>query len=123
MAANFNTITDLRTFLTNIKCSVGGINWRIVAGEMGPNGYYIQLKYDEADTGTGRLEEQSTRKWYVSSYATPSEVAQTVLKAALTSAEHMVREHFTYKGVPVFNPHHDIEELVTLNKRDMRNAA
>jgi hypothetical protein len=54
------------------------------------------------------------RRWVVSKHSTRSEIAQTVLKAALTSSEHMVREHFTYKGVRIFNPHIDIEELVKL---------
>ncbi len=46
----------------------------------------------------------------------PSEVVQTALLCALTSAEHRVREHFLYKGERVFGPHFDIEGLYELAK-------
>ena len=52
-----------------------------------------------------------SRKWYVSQHATTSEIVQTLLKAVLTAEEHEAREHFTYKGRPVFAPHHHVDAL------------
>ena len=91
-------LTDLRLITKDIECEVGGVRWDIVTEHMGDDGFYIQLRYTEPDIETGQPELQHARKWYISSYATKSEVVQTVLKACLTSAEHMIREHFKYKG-------------------------
>ena len=82
-------------------------------GRMG-DGYYIQIVYTEEDVITGEVAEQHGRKWYVSSWATRGEVVQTAFKAALTSAEHQVREWFRYKGEAIFGPHHDLDALVEI---------
>lgn len=65
--------------------------------EMG-TGFFVQIAYHEPDVRTGEMSPQRGRKWYVSPYATDSEVVQTCLSAALASAEHQVREHFGYRG-------------------------
>src|SRR5262249_33809654 len=104
------TLDDLKAITADIRCEVGGINWQIHCGEMG-RGYFVQLRYLEPDVETGDPADQHGRKWYVSPYSTKSEIVQTVLKACLTSAEHMVREHFTYKGERILGPHFDVEDL------------
>jgi hypothetical protein len=63
------------------------------------DGYYIQLVYKEPDVDdpdAGEVEQRG-RKWYVSRFATDSEIVQTCLVAALWSAEHRVREWFRYR--------------------------
>jgi len=107
------TLDDLKAVIVNVACEVGGVKWQIHCGEMG-NGFYVQLRYLEPDIETGDPQDQHGRKWYVSSHSAKSEVVQTVLKACLTSAEHIVREHFTYRGVRIFSPHFDVEQLVEL---------
>jgi len=91
--------------------SYDGHRWRF--GTM-DKGYFVQIQYDEPDIDTSEMCEQHGRKWYVSRYATRSEIVQTMLKAALTSAEHRVREHFTYRGARIFGPHFDVEALLHL---------
>ena len=107
------TFEDLQAIISDIRCSVGGTDWTIHAGIMG-GGFYIQLRYIEQDIGTGNPQDQHGRKWYVSSHSVKSEVVQTVLKAALTSAEHQCREHFTYRGVQIFSPHLSVDKLVEM---------
>jgi len=75
------------------------------------DGVYLQISYMEPDVETGEFAAQRGRKWYISPHATRSEVVQTALKAALTSAKHRVREHFLYKGKRIFGPHFDPEQL------------
>lgn len=75
------------------------------------DGFYVQLWYIEPDVDTGDMSEQYGRKWYVSRHATKSEIVQTMLLAALTSAEHRVREHFKYSGERVFMPHFSVDDL------------
>jgi len=109
----FKTLSDLQAFVADIQCSVAGLQWEIHCDWMGDN-YYIQLRYIEPCIITGEPGLQSGRKWYVSRWSAENEVVQTVLKAALTSAEHMVREHFYYKGVRIFNPHLSLAALTEL---------
>jgi hypothetical protein len=33
----------------------------------------------------------------------------------MTSAEHRVREHFSYKGKRIFGPHIDVEKLLEMS--------
>lgn len=75
------------------------------------NGYLLQLRYNEPDVDTGKMEEQHARKWYLSPHATESEIVRTAFAACMMSAEHRVREHFMYKGIRVFGPHVDVEAL------------
>lgn len=110
------TWKELNEIVSDIACGVGGVNWRIKCGLMG-DGFYVQLRYIEEDIETGNPEDQHGRKWYVSSHSVKSEVVQTVLKACLTSAEHMIREHFTYQRVRIFGPHFDVDELVSFAKK------
>lgn len=96
--------------------------WRV--GVMG-DGAFLQLTYMEQDVdappAVGNVGAYSApaprvpqhgRKWHVSQHATDSEIFQTALKAALTSAEHRVREHFLVDGLRVFGPHLDIEAML-----------
>jgi hypothetical protein len=72
---------------------------------------YLQGKYEEPDTVTGKVEWQHTRKWLLSPHMTKSELVQTVFKCALTSMEHKTREWFTYRDKAIFGPHFDVDAL------------
>lgn len=93
-----------------------GHSWFV--GTNGTNGFFVQLCYLEVDVDTidGDPEEQKGRKWLVSEHAVAGEVFQTMLKAALTSAEHRIREHMLVDGVRVFGPHMPIEKLIEFVK-------
>lgn len=77
-------------------------------------GYYIQVQYQEEDVDTGMMEVQKARKWYIEPNATETEIVETCFKAIRTSMEHVVKEHFTYKGRRVYSPHFDINARVSL---------
>ena len=55
--------------------------------------------------------EPNGRKWALSEHMTPSEIVRTAFMAALAYEEHELRESFTYKGVAIFGPHLDVEDL------------
>jgi len=113
------TFEELQRICVDVECGVGGVDWMIRALRYpladGSDNLFIQLRYVEADIITGDPADQHGRKWYISSHSTKSEVVQTILKACLTSAEHMIREHFMYRGARVFGPHFDVDQLVTLS--------
>lgn len=56
--------------------------------------------------------EYKGRKWYISPYATDSEIVLTAFKAAATALEHEAREAFLYKGQAILGPHFDVDFLV-----------
>jgi hypothetical protein len=74
----------------------------------------MSATYLEKDVKTGIIERQRTRKWFISEHATESEIVQTALKCILTSAEHNVREHFSYCGTLVLGPHINISKVLEL---------
>jgi hypothetical protein len=63
----------------------------------------------------------SGRKWRLSVHMTESELVGTAFAAIKQAVEHEVMEHFTYKGVQVFDPHRSIQALLQLDGvRDVR---
>ena len=82
---------------------------------------YLQAVYDEADTVTGLVQPQYTRRWPLSPKMTKSEVVATAFKCVLTSMEHKTREWFTYRGRAVYQPHQDVDRLwETCQQSDQR---
>lgn len=102
-------IEELRSALSLVQCSP----YQFFIHEDGQRAY-LQAEYDEPDTHTGVLATQKTRKWRLSPHMTRSELVQTALKCALTSAEHRIREAFRYRGEQVYGPHFDVDALAKL---------
>ncbi len=103
----------------DMKAVVGRIrykNWSVLlrTDEDKP---YLQLRWVTQDVVAETISEQSSRKWMLSHYMTPSEIVQTALKAVLAAEEHEAREQFTYRGKAIFGPHFDVEELVKIVDR------
>lgn len=81
------------------------------------DGYLVQLVYDEADVDHPEDPtpiEQHARKWYISPYATETEVVETVFKAARVSMDHVLKEHFLYKGRRIYSPHFSVEARIEM---------
>ena len=76
------------------------------------DGYLLQLSYREPDVETGEPAVQRARKWYISPWMTETEMVETAFKACRTSMEHVLKEHFLYKGRRVYSPHFTIEARV-----------
>lgn len=82
---------------------------------VGHSPMYLQgVFYAPCNVSGGAAVRQTTRKWPISAYMTPSELVQTALKCVLTSVEHEAREQFRYRGAAIFGPHFDVEQLVAL---------
>lgn len=81
------------------------------------DGFLFQLWYMEPDSnvpGSTVPVLQRARKWYISPFSTETEIVETVFKACRTSMEHVVREHFHYKGEKVYSPHMHIDARLDL---------
>ena len=76
-------------------------------GTFGDDGCFIQFyAADQWDN------HQKGRKWYISPYATNSEIVQTAFAAVLAWYEHEVRELFTFLGQSIYGPHWNALDLV-----------
>lgn len=102
----------LATILGDLSKQVTMPGYRWEYEEFG-KGARLRASYDEPDSTMrdGPMEIQHTRWWIISVHATKSEIAQTMFKCVLTSAEHRVREWFKYKGKPIYGPHYDLDIL------------
>jgi hypothetical protein len=81
------------------------------------DGFLLQVQYYELDIDDPSSTEpslQKARKWYLSPYSTDTEVVETAFKACRVSMEHVLKEHFLYKGRRVYSPHFDIEARIKM---------
>jgi hypothetical protein len=80
------------------------------------DGFLLQMSYYEPDvTKLGSPPvKQSTRKWYISSYSTDSEVVETCFAMVCRSQLHVAGEHFTFHGRQVYSPHFNILKRMEL---------
>lgn len=87
-------------------------DWRFRVMEKG-DGFLVQAVFKTSCAKTGKKEKQSCRKWYVSAHSCRAEVVRALYKAVEAGEIHEVQEWFKYKGVAVFNPHLNPEDIVT----------
>ena len=76
--------------------------------------FLLQVQYMEEDIETGKDELQRARKWYLSPYSTETEIVETAFAACKRSMDHVLKEHFLYKGTRVYSPHFDINKRLEL---------
>ncbi len=86
---------------------------KIVLLEKG-DGFLLQIQYYEADINTGKIELQKARKWYISPFSTETEIVETAFAACRRSMDHVLKEHFLYKGHRVYSPHFDINARIKI---------
>lgn len=107
--AKAKSVHDVRWIISQINFP-GRQLWLGVMGD----GYYIQVRYFEKDVDTGIEARQHARKWYISPWATETEVVETAYAALCRSALHVVGEHFQYKGRRIYSPHLDVNARLAL---------
>lgn len=101
------TLTQVNNALSEVKFAN-----HVFQSEETMGGFHIWITAMEKCTFTGEPSLQEGRRWFVSTGCTPSDVVRTAFKAVATWAEHETREEFKYKGVRVFSPHLELNNLV-----------
>jgi hypothetical protein len=82
---------------------------------------YIQIRCNSGvDTKTGQPTSWTSRKWMLSPHMVKSEVVRTIYKAYHAAVLHEADEVFTYKGVPIYSPHYDVDSLADAFNEDAR---
>lgn len=112
-------VDEMRFLVREVKFP----DYIFIVGESSRGFLYLQGSYDEADTLTGAVERQHTRRWPLSPEMTKSEIVATAFKCVMTSMEHKAREWFTYKDAAIYQPHYDVDDLMAIcEKRDVRTG-
>lgn len=105
---------------TLLECSFQDYRFDVNTSRTGA--VYLQGVYREADTLTGAVELQYTRRWFLSPEMSKSEIVSTAFKCVLTSMEHRTREWFLYRGRAIYQPHYDVDALHSIClERDTRS--
>lgn len=108
--------TPTRRQITNrVSALLNQITYRkgsVVQYDFDDERIYLQVTMVTRDTQTGKPLAVSGRKWHLSPFMTDSEIVATAFKAFLTAEEHECREHFMFRGRPVFGPHLNVSDLV-----------
>ncbi len=94
-------------------------NWQISVHEFkASNRLYLQVHDNQAtDNTTGLDYRWSGRKWALSEHMTRTEIVKTALKAVMSAEEHETLENFKYKGISIFDPHINVDDLVMLREQ------
>jgi hypothetical protein len=91
---------DLRRVDRTLQQLALPFGWSIIACYDG-GAVWLQVRCAEGtDNVTGAPVEWRGRKWLLSRHMTAGEIAQTVLKAVLTAAEHEIRELVELRARP-----------------------
>ena len=105
---NMQTIENIERIVSEISFK----DWTIKIGQYECKTPYLQVLFYDNDRITGEPELQRCRKWILSYHMVDSEVVRTAFKAIEAAMLHEVQEEFKYRGVRVYNPHLDLDELV-----------
>jgi len=91
----------------------------VKARSVGPDraeAWFVRVGHPEGRCNvTGKSLRWWGRKFYISPHMTDGEIVQTIFLACKIAQEHELREQFKYKGVSVFDPHYDLDQLVALH--------
>lgn len=115
---------QLKSILDNIKMvnsSVFSVNWRFewhsveAQGDL-KRGWMIRIAFERPDTTTGIMGTGYGRWEYVSENTWEGGVVKTCWLLLELMVRHELMEAFRYEDARIFNPHHGVLELATLEK-------
>jgi hypothetical protein len=108
---------DITKILAEISC--GSIEIVLCFDSERP---YLQARCEKGiDTATGEETSWTGRKWMLSPHMVKSEVVRTAYKAYVAAVLHEADEVFRYRGVPIYSPHYDVDNLVEAFQEDARS--
>ncbi len=109
-----------RIEIENILKEIKFKNWNFYLGDKGDD-FYLQVKFEDFDIHSNKLEMQHGRKWYISKFMISDEIVRTAFMAVMVATEHEIRETFLYKNQNIFGPHLSVDTLVEVaEKRKFR---
>jgi len=106
-------LVEIKEIVKNITYKKG---WKVNVYLDGETRPILQVVFLGEDEQTGVIEEQRSRKWFLSYHMTTTEIVYTALKAIQAAEEHETREFFKYKGVRIANPHFSVDNIIDMVK-------
>lgn len=98
------------------SCKYPGLD--IHAESMNGWGCMVQVSYMGPDVDPPHeYRLQKGRKWYVSPWATETEIVNTVFMAVSRFVQHELEERFTYQGHRTHSPHMSIQDRIRIAER------
>lgn len=100
-------IQEIRDIVADIKY----LDWEFMV-RMDGNRPYLQIKGNGPDPCTGGNSEWTSRKWWLSPHMCTNEIVRTAYAALHQAVKHEMDENFTYQGVPINDPHMNLNIIV-----------
>jgi len=92
-------------------------------GSLEVEGFLIRTTFKRPDRDSGEVQRGYGRWWHVPYDASESAIVKTAYAAARLILEHELMESFRYEGNRIFDPHHDVDDLVAaVNHRAERGT-
>ncbi len=118
------TGNQLNSILSNIKMvntSVFAVNWRyevMIVEAQGAlkAGWMVRIAFERPDTTTGIMGTGYGRWEYIAEGTWESGVVKTGWVLLEFLLKHEFMESFRYMGARIFNPHHGVLELASLER-------
>lgn len=107
------TLESLQTIANKMKFK----DWIFRIGDKTGSTPFLQIQFWDNDIQTGEPALQNCRKWQLSYHMVNSEIIRTARKALHAAMEHEIDEQFSFDGVMLFHPHHDLEAMVEFCKK------
>jgi hypothetical protein len=116
------TSEELRKVLSEVtmRNSVLDFKWEFHIGVVrritgvGDDGWLVQVSFERPDTATGIVGVGFGRKEFVPYGATVSGVVKTAWLLIELMVRHELMEGFRWRGCRIFNPHHRVDELASI---------
>ena len=109
------TKQGLQTIIEDIKYKK---HWKFDVQERA-DCFTLKIQFLAPDFHTGKIEVQHCRKWFISKYACRAEIVRTAYKAVVAAETHEVDENFMFRGVRIYSPHTDPDDIVDVKKRGL----
>lgn len=124
------SVTDVKKVLSQLSfapsCVDMGWKWEVervftsefddikMAAEFVHAGYRLRTTYMRPDRETKRIEQGWGRWWEIPLETTESGVVKTAFAATKMILDHELMESFKWKNTRVFDPHHTVSELASI---------
>jgi len=115
------TLRDVISKISTVNSSVFVCNWRyewfaVEAQGQLKAGWMVRLAFERPDTETGIMGWGYGRYEHIAQGAWESGVVKTCWLLLELMVRHELMEAYRYEKARIFNPHHGVLELATLEK-------
>lgn len=76
------------------------------------DGWVVSTTFRRPDRTSGEIATGEGRPWFVAKGSTESGLVKTAFAAAKMILEHELMESFKYRGDRLFDPHHEVDDLL-----------